>query len=213
MIDGTSAVIDGMTAVIQRLAQNGQELTVEEEADLVQMKQAACALRELSKPEERSRPRSQPREQEEAAEARDKETHANGCKDDGGLQRQEKEPNAKRQRRRGESSDEGGRSAGPPAPHQSETQNAGPNTQDQTTKLKPYTPLQERRSPVRGASMKLSQRHRTKSETRLQARPQRQGKTELTRHKTRRQAGTGTKIRQSGRAYTRGATCQHCQDP
>ena len=64
--------------VIQRLAHNRQELTVEEEADLVQMERAACVLRELSKPEERSQPRSNlERAGGEAAEAKDKETHAN----------------------------------------------------------------------------------------------------------------------------------------
>ena len=53
--DGTSAVIDGMMTVRRRLAQSRHgELTVEEAADLMQMKHAACGLRELSKPEERS---------------------------------------------------------------------------------------------------------------------------------------------------------------
>ena len=64
VINGTSEVIDGLMAVTLRLAHNRQGLTVEAEADMVQMK----------KPEERS----QPREREgEATEARDKETHAN----------------------------------------------------------------------------------------------------------------------------------------
>ena len=40
-IVGTSAVIDGIVAVIQSLAHNRHELPVEEEADLTQMKQAA----------------------------------------------------------------------------------------------------------------------------------------------------------------------------
>ena len=40
-IVGTSAVIDVIVAVIQSLAHNRHELPVEEEADLVQMKQAA----------------------------------------------------------------------------------------------------------------------------------------------------------------------------
>ena len=69
-------MIDGMMAVIRRLAHNRQELTAEEEADLVKMKQAACALRELSKPEERPRPREGAGED---AEARDRETHATGA--------------------------------------------------------------------------------------------------------------------------------------
>ena len=44
-----------------RFIQRGCHTTeVEEEADLVQMKQAVCNLRELNKPEEGSQPRSRP---------------------------------------------------------------------------------------------------------------------------------------------------------
>ena len=67
-----------------------------------------------------------------------------------------------------------------------------PNTQDQLTKLKPHAPLRDSRKPLQGASMKQSQRQRARNETRLPARPYPRGKTELTRRKTRRQAGTGT---------------------
>ena len=72
--DGTSAVIDGMMTVKKRLAQSRHgELTVEEAVNLMHMKQAACALRELSKPEEWSLARDRGGE---TMDTRDKEEHA-----------------------------------------------------------------------------------------------------------------------------------------
>ena len=92
-VEGTNAVIDGMMAVMQSLAHCRQDATVEEEADLVQMKQAAGALRELSK---QKSDRILEGEKEKQQKRGDK--YANG------------------QRRRGESGDEGGNGAGLHAP-------------------------------------------------------------------------------------------------
>ena len=81
------------------------------------MAHTACALWELSKPEERSHPRER---EGEAAEARDKETHANEATTT-------EDPNAKRNTptrtdndEEGEPGDEGGAGADP-TPCQSET--------------------------------------------------------------------------------------------
>ena len=119
MIVGTSAVIDGMMAVIQRVAHNRTELTVEEWADFVQKKQAACVLRELSKPDERSQPRSNEKEMQRKRGT--KRTHANEATT------KRKSPTRNGQRRRGEPGDEGGSCAGS---HTQPERNLGRNERD-----------------------------------------------------------------------------------
>ena len=69
----TSAVIDGMMSVVH----------------FAQVKQAGCALRDLSQPKERSPPRERERRSSGCEGQRGQCDRDSG---DGGLQRQEKEP-------------------------------------------------------------------------------------------------------------------------